>query len=122
MQTVRVVPILRIFDVAKTTEFYVDYLGFGIDWDYRYEPDLPLSMQVSSDGLVLHLSEHHGDGTPGSPVVVEMQGLEAFHAVVAAKKYRCLRPGITEGNGPNGKMVTLTDPFGNRLRLNQRDE
>src|SRR6185295_19052023 len=31
----------------------------------RFEPDLPLYMQVSRDRCVLHLSEHHGDCSPG---------------------------------------------------------
>ena len=26
------IPILRIFSVEKAKEFYVDFLGFGIDW------------------------------------------------------------------------------------------
>jgi catechol 2,3-dioxygenase-like lactoylglutathione lyase family enzyme len=121
MNVERVIPILRIFDVAKAKEFYVDYLGFTVDWEHRYEPDLPLYMQVSRDGLTLHLSEHYGDGTPGSTVYVEMTGIEAFHAEIAAKKYRYLRPGLDEGHGKNGKSLALTDPFGNRLRLNQRD-
>jgi len=33
-------PILRIFDKAK--EFYVDFLGFKVDWEHRFEDDLPL--------------------------------------------------------------------------------
>ena len=33
----RVVPILRIFGIEKAKEFYVDYLGFKIDWEHRYE-------------------------------------------------------------------------------------
>jgi ribosomal-protein-alanine N-acetyltransferase len=122
MQVERVVPILRIFDVAKAKEFYVDYLGFKIDWEHRHEPDLPLYVQVSRDGLFLHLSEHYGDGSPGSTVYLEVHGLEAFHAEISAKNYRYLRPGIGAGYGKNGRMVSLTDPFGNRLRLNQRDE
>jgi len=28
----RTIPILRIFDVAKADEFYIEYLGFRIDW------------------------------------------------------------------------------------------
>ena len=54
-------PILRIFDEAKAREFYVDFLGFKVDWEHRFEPGLPLYLQVSKDGCVLHLSEHHGD-------------------------------------------------------------
>ena len=42
-----VVPILRIFDKAKTLEFYRDWLGFNIDWEHRFEENLPLYMQVS---------------------------------------------------------------------------
>ena len=62
----RTVPIFRIFSLEKAREFYLDFLGFKVDWEHRFEPDAPVFMQVSRDGLVLHLSEHVGDGTPGS--------------------------------------------------------
>jgi len=54
----RTVPTLRIFDEAKAREFYVDFLGFAIDWEHRFEDGLPLYMQLSKDDCVLHLSEH----------------------------------------------------------------
>jgi hypothetical protein len=60
-------PILRIFDEAKARQFYLDFLGFKVDWEHRLEPDLPLYLQVSREGCVLHLSEHHGDCSPGAP-------------------------------------------------------
>jgi len=53
-------PILRIFDEAKAKEFYVDFLGFKVDWEHRFEPGLPLYLQVSRGDCVLHLSEHSG--------------------------------------------------------------
>ena len=31
-----ITPILRIFDEAKAKEFYVDFLGFSVDWEHRY--------------------------------------------------------------------------------------
>ena len=34
----RITPILRIFDEAKAREFYVDFLGFKVDWEHRFEP------------------------------------------------------------------------------------
>ncbi|WHZ16958.1 MAG: Glyoxalase family protein [Nitrospira sp.] len=58
------IPILRIFDEAKAKEFHLDFLGFTLDWEHRFEAGLPLYMQVSRDGCILHLSEHHGDGSP----------------------------------------------------------
>jgi ribosomal-protein-alanine N-acetyltransferase len=113
----RVVPILRIFDIDKAKEFYVDYLGFIVDWEHRFEAGMPLYMQVSRDGLVLHLSEHHGDGTPGTTVYVETRGVREYHAELGAKEYGYLRPGIEEDE--IGTCINLTDPFGNRLRLNE---
>jgi ribosomal-protein-alanine N-acetyltransferase len=114
----RVIPILRIFDVAKAREFYVDYLGCTVDWEHRFDDNAPLYMQVSRAGLVLHLSEHYGDGSPGATVYVEMRGAAELHQELSAKQYRYLRPGLgCEDDG--GKCLELLDPFGNRLRLSE---
>ena len=112
------VPILRIFDEAKAREFYLDFLGFQVDWEHRFALDLPLYMQVSRAGLVLHLSEHYGDCTPGSTVFVRLTGIDALQADLIAKKYKNLRPGVKLALW-NAKTMELTDPFGNRLRLNE---
>ena len=44
---IAVIPIFRIFDVAKAHEFYLGYLGFKIDWEHRFEPGMPLYTQIS---------------------------------------------------------------------------
>ncbi len=114
----QVIPILRIFDVEKAKEFYVDYLGFKVDWEHRFEENSPLYMQVSLGDLVLHLSEHYGDGCPGSTIFVKVTGLEEYHQELAAKNYKYLRPGI--GDTPwKAKCVNVIDPFGNRIRFNE---
>ena len=107
-------PILRIFDEAKAREFYVRFLGFKIDWEHRFEPGLPLYMQISKDGCVIHLSEHHGDCSPGAAMRIETDGLEAFQEQLLAKIYTYARPEIQEM--PWGsKDMSVGDPFGNRL-------
>lgn len=111
------VPILRIFDVGKTHEFYVDYLGMKVDWEHRFADGAPLYTQVSRDGLVLHLSEHHGDGSPGTVVYAETHGVRELHAELIAKEYAYLRPGIEEDE--IGTSVTVLDPFGNSIRFNE---
>jgi len=117
----RTIPVLRIFSVEKAYEFYVDYLGFTVDWEHRFEDSLPLYMQVSRDGFVLHLTEHHGDATPGSRAFIVTRGLEALHAELAEKDYPHLRPGIEET--PWGaRVLQVTDPFGNRLTFNEFDD
>lgn len=114
----RVVPILRIFSVEKAREFYVGYLGFGVDWEHRFAPGAPLYMQISRAGLVLHLSEHHGDATPGAAVFVEMAGIDALLAELEAREYPFLDPAIEDASW-DARVMQLTDPFGNRLRLSE---
>ena len=110
----RAVPILRIFDIAKAKDFYVGLLGFRIDWEHRFAPDYPLYMQISRGSIRLHLSEHHGDGTPGSGVLIDIEGLDAFHAELRAKGSHA---GIEPGPSPNMRVLQILDPFGSRLRF-----
>ena len=45
----RTVPILRMFDVAKAREFYIDYLGFEFAFEHHFHDGAPLFMGVSSE-------------------------------------------------------------------------
>ena len=114
----KTIPILRIFDVAKAKEFYVGFLGFAVDWEHHFEENTPAYLQVSRNGLTLHLSEHHGDACPGSTVFVWMTGIEDFHREITSKGYKYLRPGI-ETTFYNARCVQVIDPFVNRLRFNE---
>ena len=107
-------PILRIFDEVKAREFYVDFLGFTVDWEHRFGEALPLYMQISKDDCVLHLSEHHGDCCPGAAMRIETNELEAFQKSLVAKRYKNARPGI-EKMPWGSKDMSVFDPFGNRL-------
>jgi uncharacterized glyoxalase superfamily protein PhnB len=107
-------PILRIFDEQKAREFYVNFLGFTVDWEHRFAPDAPLYMQVSRDGCVLHLSEHHGDCSPGSAMRIDTADLDAYHAELIRKQYKYCRPGI-ELMPWGTRDMSVKDPFGNRL-------
>ena len=113
-----VVPVIRMFDVAKAVEFYGDFLGFKEDWRGEIFPGAPLYMQLSRDAVKLHLSEHHGDAAPGGTSVVNLTGIKALHAELIAKNYKYNRPGLEET--PYGATVMhAIDPFGNRLRFTQ---
>jgi catechol 2,3-dioxygenase-like lactoylglutathione lyase family enzyme len=108
------VPILRSFDEGKAKEFYIDWLGFKVDWEHRFEPGLPLYMQVSRDGCVLHISEHHGDGTPGTAIRVRVDDLEAFHAELQSRPYKNYRPGLQDQEWGSREM-TVQDGSGNKV-------
>ncbi len=107
-------PILRIFDEAKALAFYVDFLGFTVDWQHSFGDDFPLYLQVSRGDCVLHLSEHHGDCTPGSALRIETDELEAFQQQLLAKQYRYAHPQI-QAMPWGSQDMAISDPFGNRL-------
>ncbi|MEH7304830.1 glyoxalase superfamily protein [Neobacillus drentensis] len=107
-------PILRIFDEVKAKDFYLDFLGFVIDWEHRFEENLPLYLQVSYKNCILHLSEHHGDSCPGAAVRIEIGNIELYHAQLLSKEYKYARPGIEETPW-NTKELCIHDPFGNKI-------
>src|SRR5687768_6496415 len=111
MQFTAVTPILRIFDERKAREFYVDFLGFTVDWEHRFEPGLPLYVQVSRGGMVLHLSEHHGDACPGAAMRIQTTDIDALHAELTAKQYGYARPNVDDTPWGSRDM-SVKDPFG----------
>lgn len=72
------IPILRSFDKAKAKEFYVDFLGFTVDWEHRIEDNTSLYMRLSKGSCVIHLSEHHGDSSPGASLRIMTLDLDAY--------------------------------------------
>lgn len=109
-----VTPVFRIFDVAKAREFYLEFLGFAVAFEHRFEPDLPLYMGIARDGCAIHLSEHFGDACPGSAVRIRVMDIETLHRDLLGKRYRHARPGL-ETTDWNAREIRLTDPFGNKL-------
>ncbi|MCW1912091.1 VOC family protein [Luteolibacter sp. GHJ8] len=111
------IPVLRSFDEAKTKEFYVDFLGFRVDWEHRFETGTPLYMQVSRGSCVLHISEHFGDSTPGAGIRIEVAELASYLDGLRAKSYRHARPGEAQLQPWGLREITISDPSGNRLTL-----
>jgi uncharacterized glyoxalase superfamily protein PhnB len=121
MKVNSVIPLIRIFDETRALEFYVNWLGFTIDWTHQSGPDSPLYLQISKDEIVLHLTEHHGDCTPGGKVFIDCVGLTAYHAELLDKNYRFNRPGLEEAPW-NAIIMEVTDPFGNKLLFSESKE
>ena len=111
-------PVIRTFDTDKATEFYVDYLGMQVDWEHRFGPDFPLYRQVSRADFVLHLTEHHGDSTPGSVVYVYLTGVKDLYAELSEKSaVGHNKPSLASEDGRI--EFEVVDPFGNRLRFGE---
>lgn len=109
------IAILRIFDEAKAREFYCDFLGFSVEFEHRFEADLPLYLGIERAGLKIHLSEHHGDASPGTTLFVPTLNIHALRDELQAKRYGYGRPELVEQGW--GQVLEVHDPFGNRIRF-----
>lgn len=110
-----VIPQLRITDAGRSLAFYLDGLGFVVDWKHQFEPGLPLFVQISRSGQTVFLTEHAGDCAVGG----------AVYFIVADARTCCdefLCNGITPIHPPENTPwgtceFVLADPDGNRLRF-----
>jgi len=108
------IPILRSFDERATRSFYIDFLGFEILFEHRFEPGLPLYLGVRRDDCILHISEHHGDSTPGSALRIEVADVYAYCRKLNEKQSNHARPGVQSQPWGYDDM-SISDPSGNKL-------
>jgi hypothetical protein len=114
MQSGSITPIFRIFDVALAQSFYIDYLGFQLDWQHQFGENFPLYLQVSKDDCIIHLSEHFGDASPHSAIRIYWENLSLLHAKLDAKNFKFAKPQIEKTDWETLEL-TITDPFSNRI-------
>ena len=107
-------PVLRSFDEARAKAFYLDFLGFELVFEHRFEPGAPLYMGVRRGACVLHLSEHYGDGSPGAALRVPVDDVGAYIASLP-KDFGNARPGTPEETPWGTREITIRDPAGNQL-------
>ena len=108
-------PILRSFDEKRTKDFYLDYLGFELVFEHRFEEWAPLYMGVRKGDCVLHLTEHYGDCTPGSALRIPVDDVSAYMAELRAKKHGNSRPGEPQETPWGTYEIGIADPSTNRL-------
>ena len=110
-----VIPQLRITEVEPSEHFYIDGLGFALDWEHRFEPGFPLFMQLTREGQMIFLSQHSGDCEPGGAVYFIVQDAQRCLAEIKAKG---IQPANDIGDTPWGtREFLLIDPDGNRLHF-----
>ncbi len=108
-------PVLRSFDEVRAKAFYLDFLGFEMVFEHRFEPGLPLYFGVRLGGCALHLSEHYGDASPGAAIRIPVDDVVAYAAMLRAKQFENARPGTPAETPWGTREITITDPASNRL-------
>ena len=109
----RVVPAFRIRDLARSRAFYVDALGFRIDWQWQEAPERPAFLQLSHQDLSLYLTQRAGDSAAGGLAYLYVPDVDAWAT-------RALAAGLAIASGPEdqpwgNRELALLDPDGNRL-------
>lgn len=113
-----VFPTLRITDEARSRAFYVEGLGFTVDWEHRFEPGFPVFMQISRGGRSLYLSQHRDDCQVGGLVYLYVSDVDAWHAAAVAAGLALSGPPESQPWGV--RDFRLTDPDGNQLNIGTR--
>jgi uncharacterized glyoxalase superfamily protein PhnB len=111
----QIIPVLRSFDEARTRDFYLNFLGFEHVFEHRFEDWAPLYMGVRHGDCVIHLSEHYGDGTPGTTLRILVDDVAAYAAELRAKKHGNSRPGEPHETPWGTREIGIKDPSSNTL-------
>ena len=76
-------------------------------------------MEIEKDEITFHLSEHHGDGTPGTHVFIWCEGVKEYHENLINKRYTYNRPGLEETFYGSLAFI-VNDPFNNKISFNEK--
>jgi catechol 2,3-dioxygenase-like lactoylglutathione lyase family enzyme len=123
------IPVLRIFAVDPALQFYVDFLGFTLDFGGpNGGPGTPYYGQVSYATTTLHLAEAAYDASQGATVFVWMDGIDQLRERLNERRTEVpvwgpavWTPEVEKAQW-NGRVLTIADPFGNHLRFSEPDD
>lgn len=105
--TEQAIPVLRVTDAARSTAWY-ERLGFQVEWQHRFAPELPVFVEIARGHVRLFLSEHEGDARPDTLVYLRVGEPGPLAAEL----------GVTAVHTEWGTLeFEVCDPDGNRLRV-----
>ncbi|MRG60410.1 glyoxalase [Agromyces sp. CFH 90414] len=108
-----------VSDVDRAKAFYVDTLGFSLDWDNRVGEDIRF-VQLTPPGSACSIAIGTGLGSelaPGTLDVIQVVVADADAALAELQAKGVDAKGVEEF--PWGRFVYLTDPDGNAWTLQQ---
>jgi catechol 2,3-dioxygenase-like lactoylglutathione lyase family enzyme len=104
-----IIPILRVNSVAASICYYVNVLGFKVDWGGEDESTFA---SVSRGGRAIMLSQGE-QGHPGTWIWVGVEDIEPLFAEYSAKGVKFREP----TNYPWAYEMKIEDPDGHVLRF-----
>jgi hypothetical protein len=123
------IPVLRIFAVDPALQFYVDFLGFTVDFGGpNGGPGTPYYGQVSFATTTLHLAEAAYDASQGATVFIWIDGIVELRERLNYRRIEVpvwgpavWTPEVEKAQW-DGRVLTIADPFGNHLRFSEPND
>jgi catechol 2,3-dioxygenase-like lactoylglutathione lyase family enzyme len=120
------IPVLRIFSVDPALQFYVDFLGFTLDFGGpNGGPGTAYYGQISKGHTTLHLAEAAYDAGQGATVFIWLDGIDELREYLNDRRTQVpvwgpavWTPEVEQAQW-DGKVLTIADPFGNHLRFSE---
>ena len=110
------IPVLRILDEEQAMDFYVDFLGFEVEWEHRFQENTPLYAQVRLGDAVLHLNGHAEEDSPTTEVRIPVSGLADYCDYLRDRASAHTEPRMVDPRGTGeAEDMPIYDPFGNLL-------
>ncbi len=112
------IPVMRMLDEVTAKAFYVDYLGFEVDWEHRFRdsPNSPLYLQIHKGDAVLHLNGHAEADSPVCEVRIPVQGLDRYCEFLRSQDTGHEKPEVVDPRHEGRKTdMNIVDPSGNLL-------
>jgi catechol 2,3-dioxygenase-like lactoylglutathione lyase family enzyme len=106
--TDQMVPIFRVKDAPKATDFY-QRIGFVLEDTHQFEPHLPIYAFLRRGDVQLHLSEHRGDAPKKSLAYFWVGDIDSIADAL----------GTTVQQAPWARELEVIDPDGNIIRCGQ---
>ena len=76
----------------RSKRFYVDGLGFHVDWEHQFEPGFPVFTQLTRNGLSFFLTEHTGDCQVGGAAYFVVDDVDALYREISGRGIRPAEP------------------------------
>lgn len=102
-----VTPILRVEDIEISRRYYIETLGFGLEWETEK------MISVSRDGKAIMLCER-AQGQPGTWLWIGVEDAAVLFSELSAKGAHIRTP---PQNFPWAYELTVEDPDGHVLRF-----
>lgn len=116
------IPVIPILDEDASKRFYLDCLGYEVDWEHRFAPGSDLYLQISLGPSVLHLNGHATKERPTVEVRIPVRDLEGYCAWLGTRDFEEKPEAVDPRYEGKNTDLNLLDPAGNHLVFWLREE